>query len=376
MVKRDMLQNLIKKAESHSVSIYLPTHRENAAAQQDPIRYKNLLNKAEKELIEMGMRQPEVDEMLKEPYGLINSESFWLHQSDGLAMFITPDHYEYYRLPLEFEEFVYVNDHFLITPMLPMLARDGSYHVLALSQNNVRFYTCNSDSIEQIELDIPESMEEFQQYDVYEKHLQAGPAPGGGRVLHGQGDYAEDDKKFILDFLKHVENGVTDYMNKQQTPLVLAGVKEITSMYRRVNHYHQLVDETIAGNTDKKSDKELREESWRVMEPKFLEEIEEELERYGNLKSSKLVSSDLEEVVKAARYGKVDTLFVPKGQHRWGEFDEDKQTVLLTNERTNGNHDLFNVAATETLTKKGNVYALDGNRMPEHSSIAAIMRFE
>ena len=94
MVTRESIQQLISKAGEHSVSIYLPTHRMNEAAQQDPIRYKNLLNQAAEKLVEHGMREEQVDEMLDKPRQLIDDGDFWLHQSDGLAVFCSRDHFE------------------------------------------------------------------------------------------------------------------------------------------------------------------------------------------------------------------------------------------------------------------------------------------
>jgi len=376
MVTREAIQELIEKANDYSVSIYLPTHRKNEAAQQDPIRFKNLLNKAAEELSGRGLRKEQIDEMLKPARGLITKSNFWLHQSDGLCVFITPDHFEYHQVPISFDEFIYVDNRFFITPLMPMLARDRTFYVLALSQKNVGLLECTRDDNRIVELpDIPHSMEEFQRFDIHEKHLHSRPSGPGAVAFHGQGDAGDDNIKYIENFLKQVENGVTKYMKNQSEPLILAGVGEITSIYKKINHYNGLYENTVKGNTDEKNDKQIRKEAWKLIKPHLLRVIEDEKERYSDLMGSEKVSTNIEEVVKAAQYGKVETLFLPIGQNRWGKYDPENDQVLINGNRLDGDYDLFNYAATHTLTKKGQVFALDGEEMPDYSSIAAIFRY-
>ncbi len=378
MVTQSTIQNLTEQHHEHSVSIYLQTHRTNQEAQQDPIRLKKLLSEAEAKLEDRGLRKSQIDDILDEARQLVGTSNFWLHQSEGLALFCTPEFFEFYKVPLQFENFVYVDDRFFVTPLLPMLARDGSYYVLALSQKQVRLLDCTRESQARVELDdIPQSFQEFQEEFTYERH-SGGRTTGanGGMSFHGLGDdQKEEQMKKISEFVSQVETGVTNYMKKQGDPLVLAGVVDTASMYREYNQYNELVDDFIRGNTDEKSDQELREEGWEIIKPKFLSVIEKALEQYADLSSTDKISSDLDEVVKAARYGRIDTLFVPKSKYRWGQFDEEKDTVHTDDQQQDGFHDLYNYAALHTLTKDGKVYAIEGDRMPEYATIAAIFRY-
>lgn len=378
MVTQNTIQKLTENHHEHSVSIYLKTHRTNQEAQQDPIRFKKMLNKAEEKLSDRGLRKDQIENILEEAWQLVETKDFWLHQSDGLVVFCTPDFFEYYRVPQEFDNFVYVDDRFFITPLLPMLARDGSYYVLALSQKKVRLLDCTRESEAKIELnDIPNSFEEFQEEFTFERH-SGGRTIGsdGSMSFHGIGDdQKEEHVKKIQEFISRVESGVTNYMKKQTDPLVLAGVSDIVSGYKQFNQYNELVDDFIRGNSDEKSDKELRKEGWEIIKPRFLSVIDEELERYADLSNTDKISNDLEKVVKSARYGRIDTLFVPIGQYRWGKFDEEEDAVFTDDQQQDGFHDLYNYAALHTLSKDGNVYALDGDQMPGYASIAAIYRY-
>lgn len=378
MVTQDTILSLVEKAKNPSVSIYLPTHVKGEEVKQDPIRFKNLLNKAEQQLKDHGVGSDATEALLKEPRKLLDQPMFWQHADKGLAVFITEDEFEYYRVPLKFKEQVMVEDHFLITPLLPMLTLDGTYCMLAVSQKNVRLLKCTRDSVEPIALEeAPTSLKEFLKYDVNEKHLQHHSGQGGKNraIFHGQGGAEETNTEELINYLKHVENEVTSILRKRNDPLILAGVSEAVAEYRKVNHYNRLMDEAVTANPDPLDNEEINKKGWKIIKSYFLKGMYSDMERFADLTGSDKQSDNLSQVVEASYYGKVDALFVPIGEQSWGWFDEDLDTVHHSAEQQNGEHDLINMAAIKTLTQGGSVYALEKKDMPLEKSIAAIFRY-
>jgi hypothetical protein len=100
-----------------------------------------------------------------------------------------------------------------------------------------------------------------------------------------------------------------------------------------------------------------------------------DIDRLGDLSGSGRESDNLTQIVEAAYYGKVDSLFVTIGEHSWGWFDEERDVVHHSKGQKNGEHDLINMAAIKTITQSGNVYALNRDEMPKDSSVAAIFRY-
>ena len=376
MITRDTILSLIEQAGNPSISIYLPTHERGEEVQQDPIRFKNLLKETEQKLKEYEVNQAEIDKLLEEPKKLLDQPIFWQHADKGLAVFITEDTFEYFRVPLDFKERVLVEDHFLITPLIPMITLDGSFTILCLSQKEVRLLKCTRVSVETIFLEeAPTSMEDFQKYDEYEKSLTA--ASGAGRsktMFHGWGDAAIDNN-VLENYLKAIETEVTSIMRRRRDPLILAGVDKAVAEYRKVNHYSRLMDQTISGNPDPKTDEEIKDEGWEIIRSYFLEDMYNDIDRYSDLIGSDKQTDNLTQIVEGAYYGKVDSLFVTIGEQSWGRFDEEKDTVHHSSEKQNGEHDLINAAATKTLTQGGNVYALEKEDMPQSSTVAAIFRY-
>ncbi len=377
MITRENILNLAKQEHDVCISIYLPTHKMGEEVQQDPIRLKNLLSKAKDQLKDHEVSEQVIEELLDEPQKLLDKPLFWQHNDRGLALFISKDNFEYYRISQRFKERVMVDDHFLITPLIPMISLEGTFCILVLSQKKIRLLKCTRSSVEEIKLEeAPVSLEEFLKYDVNQNQLQHHSGQGDGQaIFHGHGGEKDSATQEIINFLKQVENEVTSILRKQNDPLILAGVDQAISEYRKVNHYSRLMDQTVSGNPDPKDDKEIKDEGWKVIQSYFLKDMYNDIERFGDLSGSEKQSENLTQIVEAAYYGKVDSLFVTVGEHSWGRFDMERDVVHHSTEPKNGQHDLINMAAIKTLTQSGNVYALDKEDMPNHATVAAIFRY-
>ncbi len=378
MITREDILNLAQKESDNCISIYLPTHKAGEEVQQDPIRLKNLLTEAVSQLQNRDLKQNEIDNLLEDARKLLDQPLFWQHNDKGLALFISEDDFEYHRIPHAFKERVMVDNHFLITPLIPMITLEGTFCVLTLSQKNIRLLKCTRAEVEKIEFEeAPDNLKEFLKYDENEVNLQHHAGQGANRqaIFHGQGGSRDTNTEEVINYLKTVENEVTSILRKHNDPLILAGVKEAVAEYRKVNNYSRLMDEALLSNPDPKSDEELKDEGWKVIQSYFLKDMYSDIERFGDLSGSDKQSNNLSKIVEAAYYGKIESLFVPVDEHSWGWFDTERDTVHHSTEPKNGEHDLINMAAIKTLTQSGNVYALNKEDMPNGSSIAAIFRY-
>jgi len=381
MIPKDELQKLLEMSADPSVSIFMPTHRTGVETQQDPIRLKNLLSQAEKDLVAYGLRSPEVRELLSPVQALLEDNYFWQHQSDGLSIFITADLFQSYRLPVEFEALVVVADRFHLKPLLPLLSGDGRFYILALSQNEVRFLQGTRYSVNEVDLpDIPKNMADALKYDEAEKQLQfhTGASAGEGSragIFHGHGAGRDDSKENIKRYLRQVAKGIQQSLNEEQAPLVLAGVDSVVSIYRMVNAYPYLLEDKVAGNPETLSASDLHKQAWAIVEPYFLEAQEEAIAQYQQLAQTERASGDIREIVPAAYYGRIEKLLVAVGAQQWGAFDPGTNTMHLREEAQPGDEDLLDAAAVQTLLKGGTIYALPEGQMPEERPLAAVFRY-
>jgi hypothetical protein len=87
---------------------------------------------AQERLIHTRIRSSKALKLLQPAQELLNNNHFWLHQSNGLAIFGSTEIFRYYHLPLDFPELVIVGNRFHIKPLLPLLISNGQFYVLAL----------------------------------------------------------------------------------------------------------------------------------------------------------------------------------------------------------------------------------------------------
>src|SRR5512138_2069906 len=188
------LKSLIAQQGKWSVSLYMPTHRVGKDQQQNAIRLKNLLAEAEKKLLANGLRRPKVQQLMRPAEELLWNNGFWREQSDGLAIFLSNDFHVIYRLPIEFEELLVIANNFHIKPLLPLLVRVGKFYILAVSLNNVRLFQANADTLTEVALNFPNSMENALWMDEPERYLNLhsgsismNEGKGGAGIFHGHG---------------------------------------------------------------------------------------------------------------------------------------------------------------------------------------------
>jgi len=385
ILNKTELEQLMCKKGNQCVSIYMPTHRTGKDAQQDPIRLKNLLGKAEKDLSDRGMGRRDVQTMLEPASVLLQDFDFWQHQSDGLAIFLSSNGIRRYRLPLNLEEFVTVMDRFYIKPLLPLFTGDGQFYILALSQNEVRLLLVTRYSVSQIDIgQVGGSLAEAIPSTNHQMSLQlhsfgstGGMSGAGEATFHGQGGGSDKSVKIeLLRYFRLVSDGLTEFLGGR-VPLVLAGVEYLLPIYKEANTYPNLIDTVITGNPDLLSADELHKSAWDIVSPRFQTAREEAVAHYRQLagQASGQVADTLKKIVPAASDGRIETLFVAAGVQQLGVFNPTINEIKIHKLPVSGAEHLLDLAAVQTYLKGGIVYVVDPEKVPGGTIAAAVLRY-
>ena len=379
----DQLKGLAQQTTGPSISIFLPTHRIGQDVQQNPIRFKNLLRDAEKQLLSNGMGPREVSVFLQPAQDLLNDSYFWQHQYEGLAVFIALDDFHSYRLPFPVEELLSIARSYYVKPVLPLFTNNGHYYILAISQNAVRLFEGTRHSVGQIYLPkgTPESLEEALKFDDPQKHSQVHTGtPRGGKqdgMFHGQGPGEEEQNVWIEHYLNLLDTRLKEILLEQRVPLILAGVDYLLPMYRDVSEYAHIMEEGITGNPEHLRPEELQEQAWPIVETYFRQEVEQTMEQFQQLAGTDKATDNIEEIVAAAFYGRLDKLIISVDAQVWGTFNPDTGKVIRDSEGQSKQDKLavLDFAAMKTLQNGGIVYALSQEEMPTNSPVAAVFRY-
>lgn len=376
------LRELLSGHAPPCVSVYLPTHPAGPEGQQDPVRLKNLLNRSEEELSAGWMRAVEARDLLQKARDLPADQAYWDARSRGLAIFVSPDTFAHYRLPLAFDESVTVDERFAIRPLLPLSGGDERFLLLALSQNRVQLFEGDRNTIRRLEVpDLPAGMEKALDYVPVDRGSQAHSAMRGGHgkqaaVFHGQGGKPEAHKDDLHQFFRLVDSALQKRLRDARVPLVLAGVEYLPPIYREVTSYAHVCDEAVFCNCDYLTVQELHERVWPVVEPVLAKKRREVAQRARHaLDSADGATDDLKTILTAAHAGRVETLFLREGVQQWGDFLGATGRCDRHDERQPGDRDLLEVAAAATLLHRGTVYAVGKDEMPTSKAAAALFRY-
>lgn len=390
LFNREELTRLVDLQDGTCISVYMPTHRFRSDWSQNTTRLKNLLRDARNQLRDQEVRETDIDQLLGDARRLLDRPGFWRELSEGLAVFITTEASEFYRLPLSFEEIAIVEDQFHLKPLFPLIAANDRYYLLALSQNDVRLYQGTDQAISEVEAaEIPaDIVSAIQRYEEppeqgVQMHTQGASQNGDAdQRHHGHGsseDQSREPKDQLRRFFREIDESVSGYIGGEDVPLVLAGVSEYLPLYQGVNSYSNLVeDDIVAGNPEHLDMKELHNEAWDIVESVLQDRQREEMDRFRETyhQNGGLASSNFHEILPACAYGRVDTLFVPVGQYRWGRFDPETNTVEVHDSQQPGDGDLLNYAAVSAYMNGARVHALQPANMPGGRSVAATFRYQ
>ena len=380
----DQLKFLLQRHERYCVSVFSPTHRAGTQTRQDPIRLKNVLKEAESRLIALGEKSTKVREVLAPGRELVQRSGFWRQQQDGLALFLSNGLFNYFRVPLRLQELVSVSETFEVSPLLPLFTMGGHFYVLAISRNHVRFFRMTATTFDELNVPgIPHSVDEALKYDVRESQLQLHSGAGGrelgkeSAVFTGQGIGVDDEQEHTHEFLLMVERGIRRFLRDERAPLVLAAVRELASAYRAVNKYPTLLEETVTGNPDLTKPQELHGDAWKLAEPYFQRDRERALATYPERAAAGEAASDVKGALAAARQGRIETVFLPTGEQRWGKVDLDcEDTLIEVHEKQEaGDVDPYNIIAMQTILHRGKVYMVEPATVANGSAVAAILRY-
>lgn len=396
LLPRKEIEPLLRASGGPCVSIFLPTFRAGGERQQNPIRLKNVVRGIAERLEEdWGMRSPDADELLDPVKRLVDDNSFWLHQSDGLALFLSPDTFKSFRLPVRLNELAVVEKRFHLKPLLPLLSGDGDGHfyILCLSRKNIRLLSASRFRVDEIDLEsqgVPTSFEdalgELERRPVQIHVGTSAKTPHrfslgkkGSPTFTGHGTQEDDLGAELRNYLERFDDALGRIDVDRRAPVVLAGVEYLLPIYRdAATTFQNICEDALRGNMEMEKAEDLHAAAWEIVEPHFLQERRRAAERFGDLTGSGRSSTELNDVLPAAHDGRVESLFVARGVRVWGSYDNDKRKItfqLDQNGPRNGNEDLLDLAAVQTYLNGGKVFVVEQQEVPEGKSLAAVFRY-
>lgn len=300
--------------EGTKLTFVVPT---DVTGQSDPVSVltlKNQLRDATNHLLELGLRQPDVQKLLAPVTELLTDSSYWRLQSRSLIVFLAEDFFLRVRVPIELGAELTIGDHFNLLPVAPILASDRKLYVLALAKNSVRLFDSTRNIIEEMPLEeIPASFDAVVD-ELPERILDVRAASAGTDGTPSFHAPDRDMDRILLEkYIHAVAQAVGSRLGTARSQkLVLAAVAEYLPVFRASCPYPAIFDGVIPGNPEHVLPDELRSAAWALVNTEEVTREAEEQERARSLAHAGKGSFDPVEIVGAAEVGRVDTLFLPR----------------------------------------------------------------
>ncbi len=383
---KEQLQDLASFTGVQCVSIYIPTHRKGKEVNEgkDATLLKNHYQEIRSRLEAKDFSEAEANEYLKPIRDLIDDASFWRYQEEGLAVFLGKDFFKTIKLPYAVQEFSWLSTSFDLGQLVPLTSQKRAFYVLGVSLNKVRLLEADEHGIEEVDLPgrVPEGMSDALRYYDFEKNLQShsgsNSSSSGGAIFHGQGGDGNKDEVYIAEYFRRVDEALSPLFEDNDRPVLLAAVEEWHPVFRKANTKIKLHDQAIMGSPDNLSPSDFHQKAKEQLHDYFTLDRNKDHERYAALAGSQQASYDISEIAPAAVNGRIESIFVVAGTHRWGVIDREANGVNLQEEPSENAHDLVSKAAIETVLHGGHAYLVEREQLPETvdgAEIAAVFRW-
>ncbi len=375
---KKQFDDLANEKGNYCISIYIPTQR-NGENKESLIRLKNKVSEVEKQLSEIGLKPMEIEEYIR-PFKeeLIDNSSVWRLLSDALIIFRSKEKFEYYTLPLQVDEFSQVSDEFYLLPLLNIFNQDDKFFILVLSLQNNKFYEATQNEITEISVEdiFPETYFDSAGHDVVQKSLEYRSKMPGKEFapFHGKTEGKDYKETEMMKYLQDVDDSLNELLKGYGSPVVVASIENVFSHFREISDYKNLYPKCVHGNYDNGDIQVVHEKAKELLAPYFSKVKNEKKSSYSEAIGK--TTSSLEDVVVSADSGQIDTLFVARGNHVWGDYNRKAGKIDIHQNKRKLDKCLLDLAARNTFLKSGQVFIEDAGNLPEKEApVNAILRY-
>lgn len=370
MIGADVLATLLTPAAC-TVSAYLSIEPGEHDRRAPDARLRGLIQRADEQLERRGMDLRGRGAVLEPLRRFAADADFARHRDPCVALFTrwedapgeeAPDTgMTTIPLPWARPDEVVVGPGFHIKPLLPMLALDRRFGILALSKSNVRLLSATPFSWTAVPLEaLPIEAQ---------AELDSRPAADAETT-------DEARTALIVADPRRIAMAVKAALGDDPAPVVLVADPHVAGHFAKHAQLPGLHPAVLHLNPFALTEAELHGKVVELMQPDLRSELDGVLQqveaRLGTAEPT--VAIRLEEILAAASEGRVDSVVMAEDEALWGRF-EPGQSLAVHGKPGPDDEDLLNQAAVLTLRNGGRAFAVPRERLPRQAPAVATLRF-
>lgn len=363
------------------VTIVLPLNPKADNATADRTQLNSLIAQAKKAYLSKYLSKfwPDYEEQLNQ---FLQTETLGNHVAQGLAIYVTADQINVFRLNYPAKPGFAVSDTMQVLPLLKDFEFPLAYNLVVLRKNSFHLFQIQNRLIEEAEVtaDTPTTLVDTLGNYVPgddQKVKSAGQGRGHGTTFkRGYDPKEESDRSDQLRYFQAVDEYVQkNFTNQDHLPVVLAAETKVQGEFRKISKNNLLSNVKFEKIPSlRTSHEELLDMVYNINDQFNHLTVMELAVHFDNATGAKKTVTDINQITDAAVAGSVATLFIKEGAYIP---EKDGNHVQFDNEAVEGHpSNLLNDLAITVTGFNGDVYILPEADMPIHDSdYAAVLRF-
>jgi hypothetical protein len=347
------------------VSIYLPTTPLTQDVEASRIAFGNLVKTAVEQLKAAHFDKRRLAALEEGLEAVAADDEFWRLQANSLAVFATAERVVTFRLANRVTATAQVSDRFHLKPLLRATTFPHEAFVLALSENQVRLIEVFSD-MPPVEIKVPGMPKDAASH--------AGKSTLNDRTASTRLQASEGQRIRHMQYIRAIDAALRPVLAGRETPLIIAAVDPLASLYPAGNSYAHLQPMVIRESPDHMKDAELAERTIPILDAAYAAEIAAVVAVFETRAGQGRTATDLTDAARAATFGAVDTLLVDMDEVVPGTIDDDGIVTLAAGEDATS-YGVVDEIAGRVLRSGGRVLAVRRGEIPGGGSLAAILRY-
>ncbi|MGM8871213.1 baeRF3 domain-containing protein [Psychrobacter sp. 2Y5] len=366
------LKSLRETKANPAVSIFVKTHREHPANEQDPIALKNQLKVAEDRLNKEYDKQTATT-ILEGIYAKTN-ELNHNYNLDTLAIFASTDDVQVMRMPLDTTERVVISDSFATRDLVRDMASAVHFYTVVITRDMARLIEASNDRV----------VAEFHPDDDKQNNMENIPFPIENNGLYTTGDGGSDrssnnESSYLKEFFNQVDKSVQELWGEHKMPLVIVGDAKNIGYYKEVCDRPDNIIATVSNVThlDDGSAQHIVDSVQEAVEEYRSSLHQEAMGEIDKARGAEMLRTDLQEVYRGAFQGAGETLYVRRWYIQPAKIDEKAQSLTIAEDASaeGVTDDAIGVIIEHVMHNGGDVIFLPEEIMGEDQPIALVTRY-
>lgn len=353
------LKKLKEIVSESCVTIILNTHRTSPDNKQDSIALKNLIKEAEERLL-ADHNKRDAAKLLQNLHEL-EAKIDHNHNLESLILFSNENIAEYTRLPISVENRVVIDHTFATRDLVRALNQESNYYILVLSQQKTRLIEAFNDKVVN-EIEAPFPIENTQFFSTNSAELSN----------------AKKQTNLIAEFFNRIDKEVNKIRSENPLPVLICTEQGNYNEYLKIaDQKHSFFDTYLNKNRLDEKAQLIVSEAWKlVQEITITKNIARKADLEEAVSSGKFLS-DVNDIWRAIKEGKVKTLFIEQGLFQPGLIEDASITLVSEEERSNKEvvDDIYDELIEINMTYGGDTVFLPKGELNDFNGFGAITRY-